>query len=143
MYSIKTSRTVIINKAVFLTYLHAGLVETGQNNVKESCVTLFIRKIYQLPYGLILQHSSKLYTKFCCFTTARIWVFAFQRAGNSIILLYCLRNIDSVIEHVACLTARTDEQPSRCELQRLPDPFVQIYSALFGSCLIFVVSFIR
>ena len=54
VYSIKRSRTVIINKAVFLTYLHAGLVETEQNNVKENCVTLFIRKIYQLSYGLIL-----------------------------------------------------------------------------------------
>jgi hypothetical protein len=30
-----------VNKTLFLTYFHASLVETEQNNVKENCVTLF------------------------------------------------------------------------------------------------------
>jgi hypothetical protein len=35
---------VTVNKTVFLTYLHASLVETGQNNVKENGVTLFMKE---------------------------------------------------------------------------------------------------
>jgi hypothetical protein len=35
--------TVIVNKTVVLTYLYDSLVETGQNNVKENCVTLFLK----------------------------------------------------------------------------------------------------
>jgi hypothetical protein len=43
-YSIQRNRKVIVNKIAVLTYLHDSLVETRQNNVKENCVTSFLKE---------------------------------------------------------------------------------------------------
>jgi hypothetical protein len=63
-YSIKPNRTVTVNKTEFLTQLHASLVKTGQNNVKENCVTLFMKDNLSAALWFNIVHSSKLYKNF-------------------------------------------------------------------------------
>jgi hypothetical protein len=63
-YSIKPNRTVTVNKTEFLIQLHASLIKTGQNNVKESCVTLYMKENLSAALWFNIVHSSKLYKNF-------------------------------------------------------------------------------